>query len=261
MEQPIVFLMYHELEVPGRGLCHSDAGYVRYILPSLDFQAQMQSLKRAGWCGLSVSEALRFPVTSGVAITFDDGCESDLVTAAPILRELGFGATFYVTTGLLGSRGYLSFRQLKELSDLGFEIGCHSMTHSYLSDLADEGLEREVVGAKLQLEQILGRTVEHFSCPGGRYNRRVVEIARRAGYQTLATSRPHANSRSTNRFALGRVAVMRGTRLPTFEALCRGRGLWHVSVSNVLRQSAKRLLGNTLYDRVRAAMLRESGLD
>ncbi len=88
MEQPIVFLMYHELEVPGRGLCHSDAGYVRYILRGLDFQAQMQSLKRAGWCGLSVSEALRFPATSGVAITFDDGCESDLVTAAPILREL-----------------------------------------------------------------------------------------------------------------------------------------------------------------------------
>ena len=28
----IVFLMYHELELPGRRLCQSEPGYVRYIL-------------------------------------------------------------------------------------------------------------------------------------------------------------------------------------------------------------------------------------
>jgi len=30
---PIVFLMYHELELPGRKLSQSEPGYVRYILP------------------------------------------------------------------------------------------------------------------------------------------------------------------------------------------------------------------------------------
>jgi len=42
------------------------------------------------------------------------------------------------------------------------------MTHAYLTDLDDRGLQREIADAKAQLEEILGKTVEHFSCPGGR---------------------------------------------------------------------------------------------
>ena len=253
----VVFLMYHELEVPGRPLCQSEAGYVRYVLPVQDFQAQLQWLKRAGWSGLSVSEALTFGTEPGLAITFDDGCETDLLAAAPLLQEMGFGATFYITCGFLGKPGYLSATQLRELSRLGFEIGCHSMTHPYLTDLDHEGLQREIVGAKLRLEHILGKTVDHFSCPGGRCDSRVAETASRAGYRTVSTSRARANSRSTDPFALGRVPVMRGTGLPKFEALCQGRGLWHMSASHTVRSTARRLLGNSVYDRVRTAMLRQ----
>ena len=31
-----LYLMYHELETPGRPLCHSEPGYVRYILADAD---------------------------------------------------------------------------------------------------------------------------------------------------------------------------------------------------------------------------------
>ena len=27
-----VCLMYHELELPGRAMCHAEAGYVRYVV-------------------------------------------------------------------------------------------------------------------------------------------------------------------------------------------------------------------------------------
>jgi len=51
----IVFLMYHELELPGRKLVQSEPGYVRYILQVDTFHKQMQSLKNSGVRGLSVS--------------------------------------------------------------------------------------------------------------------------------------------------------------------------------------------------------------
>jgi len=162
----IVFLMYHELELPGRALCQSAPGYTRYILKAGDFRAQMAWLKDASWRGFSVSTALDFPAEPGVAITFDDGCETDLITVAPLLKEFEFEATFYVTTGLLGTPGYLSPQQLQELSRLGFEIGCHSMTHAYLSDLSESALHREIMQAKEHLEQILSKPIGHFSCPG-----------------------------------------------------------------------------------------------
>jgi len=250
-----VFLMYHELELPGRPLCQSEPGYVRYILLAHDFLAQMERLKLANWRGVSVTSALRFQDTHSVALTFDDGCETDLLTAAPILHKLRFGATFYVTAGFLGRRGYMSPAQLRELSNLGFEIGCHSMTHAYLSDLDDAGLYREVVEAKLQLEQTVGKPVEHFSCPGGRYSRRVVEIVRDAGYRSMATSLANGNSPSTDSFELGRIPVMRETTLHAFEQLYRGQALWKVSLQNAARDSAKRLLGNSFYDRVRSLIL------
>src|SRR5208283_5086967 len=62
----------------------------------------------------------------------------------PILQQCDFAATFFITTGFLEKRGYLSKPQLRELSGLGFEIGCHSMTHPYLTDLDDQGLHREI---------------------------------------------------------------------------------------------------------------------
>jgi peptidoglycan/xylan/chitin deacetylase (PgdA/CDA1 family) len=257
MEPEIVYLMYHELEIPGRLLCQAEPGYVRYILTAANFRKQMQSLKDANLRGVSVSEALTFPAKPSVAITFDDGCETDLLAAAPILKESGFGATFYVTSGVVGTRGYLSAPQLRELYGLGFEIGCHSMTHPYLPDLDDVRLHEEIVGAKKQLEQMLGRPVEHFSCPGGRYDQRVKDVAREAGYRTVATSRIHANSKSTDPFALGRVAVMRDTKPRIFLALCDGNRLWQLAIRDRLRHGAKRVLGNSFYDRLRATALRD----
>src|SRR5271165_3560159 len=98
----IVFLMYHELELPGRPLCQSEPGYVRYILSRDSFQSQIHWLRQKAWRGLSVSEALQYPAGNSVAITFDDGCETDLIAAAPLLKENGCNATFYITTGFLG---------------------------------------------------------------------------------------------------------------------------------------------------------------
>jgi len=254
----IVFLMYHELEIPGRRLCQSEPGYARYVLREPDFRAQMDYLKKNAWQGLSVGQALAFPEGRCVTITFDDGCETDLLAAAPILRKAGFNATFFITTGRLGTAGYLSPAQLKELSAQGFEIGCHSMTHPYLTDLDERGLRYEIADAKTQLEQIIGRSVDHFSCPGGRCDQRVVTVARAAGYRTVSTSRIQANSRNADFFALGRVAILRDLPLSAFAAICAGTSLSRMRAHNAFRQAAKQILGNSLYDRVRAALLDRS---
>jgi len=251
----MVYLMYHELEMPGRALCCPDNGYVRYVVAESAFRSQISWLKDSGWTGLTVSRALEHPQDRAVAITFDDGTETDRLVAAQVLREAAFGATFYVTAGFLGKPGYLSPAQLRELAQLGFEIGCHSMTHPYLSDLDSEGLRYEMGGAREKLEQILGAPVRHFACPGGRYNNQARAIARQTGYLSVATSCPSVNSASADRFALGRVVVMRDTSLAGFARLCRGEGLWKKQFGVFAYQTAKRMLGNKRYDRLRAVLL------
>lgn len=254
-ERSIIYLMYHELEIPGRSLCDSEPGYARYVLLECDFRAQMEFLRAEGYQGLSVGKALAFPDGSNICLTFDDGSETDLLAVAPILRQAGFGATFYITAGWLGKSGHLSHSQLKELSGQGFEIGCHSMTHAMLTDLDEAGLQREIADAKSQLEQIVGRPVEHFSCPGGRYDHRVATVTRAAGYRSVATSRIEANSSRTDAFALGRVAILRGMPITEFAAICSGDALRRMSAQGKLRDAAKQLLGNSFYDRVRGLLL------
>ncbi|MGA2923327.1 MAG: polysaccharide deacetylase family protein [Candidatus Sulfotelmatobacter sp.] len=253
-------LMYHELERPGRPLCQSGPGYVRYILRETKFRDHMRWLQASGWRGMSVGEALGSSEMRRVAITFDDGCETDLLIAAPILKQTGNGATFYVTAGFLGEPGYLSASQLRELQALGFEIGCHSMTHPYLNDLDDSALRREIVEAKERIEQLIGKPVEHFSCPGGRYDHRAVAFARAAGYRSMANSQGSLNSSSTDPFFLGRIAVLRETSEPSFRSSCQGKGLWKRRLRDSVKYSARSLMGNFLYDRIRALILRDNNV-
>jgi peptidoglycan/xylan/chitin deacetylase (PgdA/CDA1 family) len=250
-----VFLMYHELELPGRRLCQSDPGYARYIISSAEFRQEMQQIRDLGLRGVSISDALEFSGPA-VAITFDDGCETDLLSAAPVLKEFGFGATFFVVSGFVGKPGYLSREQVSEMQSLGFEIGCHSMTHPYLPDLDEAGLQREIAGAKSLLEEMLGKQVEHFSCPGGRYDARAMRVAQQAGFLTVSTSVPRSNTAQTNRWSLGRVAITRGLAKHDFEQLCRGQSLWKLELKVGVRDGMKRMLGNSVYDRLRSLVLR-----
>lgn len=76
-----------------------------------------------------------------VVVTFDDGCASHATIAAPILKKHGFGGTFYVSDAYLFRERkdwYMTWRQIKGMSDDGFEIGNHTRGHGMLS-LTDVG--------------------------------------------------------------------------------------------------------------------------
>ena len=252
-----IFLMYHELGLPGRQTCCSGPGYLRYVVPASEFRQQIERLAGEGWRGKNVTQALRSFDDKGVCITFDDGPETDLIAAAPVLRPYGFGATSYLTVEYLGKPGYMSPAQVRELVAVGFEIGCHSLTHPYLTDVDDERLREETAGAKDRLQQIAGVQVDHFSCPGGRWNARVTQAIKRAGFRTMATSRTGVNFSTTPPFSLRRVAILNGTTSDAVLRMCQGQGLLRTQLHERVREGVKRVLGNTVYDSLRGLIVRE----
>lgn len=248
--------MYHEIEAAGRALCEAAPGYVRYVVTEATFRDQLAQVRAGGYTGISVGQWLAGKSDrQAVVITFDDGSETDALIAAPRLAEMGFTATFYVIAGRVGQRGYLSSAQLCELCAAGFEIGCHSMTHRYLDEADDAQLRVELGEAKERLEQITGTRILHFSCPGGRWNRRVAEQAARAGYKSVATSRIGINTPATHPFNLARLAVRRDHDAAAFARLLRSEGLMAQRARAGLLNAAKTILGNRAYERVRARVL------
>lgn len=79
---------------------------------------------------------------------------------------------------------YMGAEQLKELSDKGFEIGSHGMTHSLLiADYMDnEKVLNELQKSKQWLEAVTGKPVTAYCFPAGRYNAKMIELAKQVGY-------------------------------------------------------------------------------
>ena len=236
----------------------ADPGYVRYVVSQVTFARQMQRLQELGFMGMSVGDALsNTAVDAAVAVSFDDGCESDLTVAAPILREAGIGATFYVSSALIGQPGYLSAAQLSSLAALGFEIGCHGASHRFLTEITDRDLAVETAGAKETLEELLGQPIKHFSCPGGRWDDRVLRAVLDAGFRSMATSEP--GEMRTRTGILRRNAVLRHTTEAEFARLCQGRRTLAEWLRQKSLKGAKRLLGTATYEGARAFLLRGRG--
>jgi len=67
-----------------------------------------------------------------VVLTFDDAVASHYSVVRPILKRYGFGATFFITEGFsfpTNKQDYMTWEQIKELHQDGFEIGNHTRDH------------------------------------------------------------------------------------------------------------------------------------
>ena len=96
------------------------------------------------------------PIPNGlVALTFDDGNKSDFTYVAPLLKQYGFGATFYITEGLnflTNKQHYLTWEEVQQLHQSGFEIGNHTRHHTHVSEQTQEEFlaDLEYINARCQ---------------------------------------------------------------------------------------------------------------
>src|SRR5258705_9440900 len=70
-----------------------------------------------------------------VVLTFDDAVKSHLTFVAPLLKELGFQATFFVTHRWMDDReNFMTWPEIAEIHKMGFEIGNHSWTQALVEN-------------------------------------------------------------------------------------------------------------------------------
>ena len=83
-----------------------------------------------------------------VVLTFDDASQSHYSYVAPLLKKYGFGATFYVCEyppDFSDTGKYMSWYDIKQLSDMGFEIGNGTWHHSRIDHLSNDSLKSEML--------------------------------------------------------------------------------------------------------------------
>jgi peptidoglycan/xylan/chitin deacetylase (PgdA/CDA1 family) len=103
----------------------------------------------------------------------------------------------------------LNWQQLREMVDMGMEIGGHTVTHCNLPSASELEAWEEIRQGKIILERKLGVDVRHFAYPNGGsaqyYNTRIKAMVQRAGYVSAVTSRLGIVNHTSDCFELRRM--------------------------------------------------------
>ena len=237
-----VVLMYHDIinDVnPVSGF--QDSAAKQYKVTASDFEEQAQAL--------SPEKAV---------FTFDDGGESGLTIAAPILEKYGHRGIFFIATDFIGAPGFLSAKQIKELESRGHIIGSHSCSHpENMSLLSEEAIAKEWTESIRQLEDILGHKVEYASIPNGYSSGVIIDEAQKTNIRYLYTSEPTTRVINKNGMLLiGRYVVHNSMNT---QEVCNIVNSSTVRKTKLLKwymiETVKLVLGKK-YEKVKAFILR-----
>ena len=213
------------LRVPGTAvlLYHAvGASADRYTVSRAELRRHLERIASAEARVVSLAElragAQEWPFP--VVITFDDGRASDYTEAYPLLARHGLRAEFFVNPAFVGTPGFVTWDQAREMARAGMSIQSHAYDHVYLTRESEAGLVHQVAGAKKRIEDEIGAPVSYLAAPYGDLNARVVEEAIAAGYDAVCTSWPwpaRAHARTVSR-----VSVYGGTDADAFDRILAG---------------------------------------
>ncbi|MDE3009394.1 MAG: polysaccharide deacetylase family protein [Pseudomonadota bacterium] len=213
---------------------------------------------------LAVFNALATAGGPAVDITFDDGHASNARVAAPLLHAHARTARFFVTAGWIGQReGFMSWAELGELARQGHQVGCHGLTHRFLTQLDTADLRAELRDARRLLEDRLGQAVTGISLPGGRCNRRVLDMCAETGYQRVYGSVPWKEGGDRAGIAFeGRLVMNRKMSQAWLQRYVRGDLAPYLAIRTLhtTRETLKSLLGDRLYHRAWSLLTGRSGM-
>jgi len=220
MEIKISF-MYHDVfqhDMIKSGF--QSAGAYSYKLNSREFEQQIKLI--ADYCASGKVHK------NQVALTFDDGGESFHSIIAPILEKYEFKGYFFITTGFIGTTGFMNRKQILDLYDRGHFIGAHSHTHPQnMTKLSNSQIESEWSNSVNILNEIISSKITMASIPGGFYSELSRIALKKNGVSMIFTSIPLKKIKynSDKQSIIGRFTIKKTTKSKVVMELLKNNSL------------------------------------
>lgn len=204
-------LTYHKLG-PRPGRVRLKGLYLRREL----LAQQLSELREAGFTNGNLSACAGPRTDRRVVITFDDGYVNVLRYGIQVLAATKFTAIQFLPANLLGKcnewdvglgearEPIMDAGQVREWIAAGHEIGSHSLSHPYLTQIPVDQAREEINASRKKLEDLFGRPIAHFCYPYGDWNATVRDLVKQAGYDTACTTDAGVNTPADSPFALKR---------------------------------------------------------
>ncbi|MFW5999014.1 MAG: polysaccharide deacetylase family protein [Halanaerobiaceae bacterium] len=113
-----------------------------------------------------------------------DWGEEYMASILKILADKNVKATFFVTGSWAGKNPEM----LKQISELGHEIGNHGYSHAHPKNLSNQNLIELIKKNEELIYKITGKKTKLFAPPYGEVNERISKVANSIGYYTIMWS-------------------------------------------------------------------------
>jgi peptidoglycan/xylan/chitin deacetylase (PgdA/CDA1 family) len=157
------------------------------------FRRQIEIAIEAGYRFVPAAAIARTGGGPGeLAISFDDGLNSVLTNAAPILKDFNIPFSVFAVSDWCGGRSpwhvdrALDWRGLEALMRNGAEIGSHSVTHPDFATISRDQVVAELCDSRDAISRMLGFVPTAFAIPfgqSGNWPEGCASAARDAGYE------------------------------------------------------------------------------
>ena len=251
-------LLYHGLDSEAEPTASSvDASDLNIVVKETAFRDQLKTLLARGTAVITLEEMLaqsQAQECEQVVLTFDDGHKSNWSLAMPALIDVGLTAIFYIVAGEVDKNPeYVTSDQLREMSEQGMEIGSHTMTHQFLSQLSRDEMRYELADSKKRLEEIIQKPVLDLAIPGGHYKKTVIHEARECGYRSVTTCKVGVFQARQNPMEIPRLEIRRNLDLDAFQKTFCESTVRKLQAFELAKSCVRKTVGLDFYTGLRRA--------
>jgi peptidoglycan/xylan/chitin deacetylase (PgdA/CDA1 family) len=209
-----------------------------FCVSEAEFEMQVRFVAERG-LAVSLDDIARFLrgqrrlPEGAVMLTCDDGAQSVLTKAAPILKRYGVPMVAFITTQAIDAgpsrlavpEPFLSWEEVGRLQEFGITIGSHGLTHASFGEMSESQARDEAARSRDAITRELGTAPTAFAYPYGtpaHYNDMTRRVLGEVGYSMGFLSTHGPVRAGSDPLALRRIKVEGGEPLWLFKLLTQG---------------------------------------
>lgn len=135
----------------------------------------------------AVSQIIKKPIPDKlVVLTFDDAVSTHATLVGPLLKQYGFGGTFFVCEfppDFEDKSKYMSWEQIQELGQMGFEIANHTQHHTHVNQIDESELIKELTYIENKCMELGLEKPTSFAYPAYDTDEEVISTLEKQGYR------------------------------------------------------------------------------
>lgn len=211
-------LIYHGFCTP---LPEPDADPYKLMCTTDIFEDQITTLKDAGYTFITLEDMYKYKKGTiglpekNVTITMDDGWDGNYTEAFDIIKKYKVPATIFIVENLVGTDGYFSWEQAKEMYDSGLvKIHVHGRKHVSATGYSKEKLIEDYNHTHSAIEEALGAKIQKIMAyPAGDSSANTIKWLNEAGFDVQVQTKYGTvnKSDSLDLTGLGRIRAERAS--------------------------------------------------